>query len=89
MMSERKTVIERTVTVDVGWTDVFSCATELLGETQPADVRWVHVERAKALYEGIKALFDAKSDTSNAGAMPRRGSDVPTSGLLGDESKGE
>ena len=66
MMSERKTMIERTVTVDVGWTDVFACATELLGETQPADVRWVHVERAKAIYDGIKALFDAKADPSAA-----------------------
>ena len=66
MMSERKTVIERTVTVDVGWTDVFSCATKLLGETQPADVRWVHVKRAKAIYDGIKALFDVKADTYNA-----------------------
>jgi len=69
-MSERKTMIERTVTVDVGWTDVFACATELLGETQPADVRWVHVERARAIYDGIKALFDAKSHASNASALP-------------------
>ena len=60
MMSERKTMIEGIVTVDVGWTEVFSCATELLKDTQPNDVRWVHVKRAKAIYDGIKELFDAK-----------------------------
>lgn len=88
MMSERKTLIERMVTVDVGWTDVFSCATELLGETQPADVRWVHVERAKAIYDGIKALFDAKDDPSNNAAVEARRNAVASDGLLADESKG-
>jgi hypothetical protein len=67
MMSEHKTLIKRSITVDVGWTDVFSCATELLEKTLPSDVRWVHVERARAIYDGIKTLFDAKTtspDTS-------------------------
>jgi hypothetical protein len=68
MMSERITTIEKTISISVGWTDVFSCATELLDKTQPSDVRWVHVERAKAIYEGIKALFDAKAYQSNADA---------------------
>jgi hypothetical protein len=59
-MTERTTSVEKTVSVPLGWTDVFSCAKELLGETQPADVRWVHVERAKAIYDGILALYEAK-----------------------------
>ena len=65
MMSERTTSVEKTVSVPVGWSDIFACAAELLRETQPADVRWVHVERAKAIYDGIKTLFDAKSDPSS------------------------
>lgn len=61
MMSEHTTVIERTVPINIGWTDVFHCANELLKETRSADVRWIHVERAKAIYEGIRTLYDAKT----------------------------
>jgi hypothetical protein len=61
MMSERTTAIEKTVSVPIGWTDIFECSTELLGKTKPVDVRWCHVERAKAIYDGIKALFDEKA----------------------------
>jgi hypothetical protein len=60
MMSEHTTTVTTGVSIPIGWTDVFSCASELLDKTKPADVRWVHVERAKAIYDGIKTLFDAK-----------------------------
>jgi ferredoxin-NADP reductase len=67
MMSERRVVIEKTVSVGVGWTDIFSCAAALLAETTPQDVRWIHVERAKAIYDGMTELFNEKTTESHKG----------------------
>lgn len=68
MMSERVVVLDKrvcvagpvTVEVRIGWTDVFSSAMLLLEQTESDDVRWVHVERARKLYDGIRALYDTK-----------------------------
>lgn len=46
--------------IEVRWSDIFSCGTELLEKTQPTDVRWEHIKRARKLYEGLLALFEAK-----------------------------
>lgn len=63
-MTDREATLEKVIEVKLDWTDVFKAANKLLAETQPSDVRWVHVERARKLYESIKTLFEQK-DTSS------------------------
>lgn len=74
MMSERKTTIGRRfeydLEIEVGWGDLYRCALNLLAQTEPADVRWKHVERARRISDGIRALYEAKreaeQESSNA-----------------------
>jgi hypothetical protein len=63
-MSEHKAIVEKKIEVEIEWADVFSCAKQLLEATQPSDIRWAHVERAKNVYDRIKFLFESKARTN-------------------------
>lgn len=74
MMSEHEVIIRRAVNVQVtiGWTELHACAKILLDQTKPTDVRFVHVQRAKDIYDAMQALFDQhKSNTRLEGQAPR------------------
>ena len=77
-----KEAIRRMVTQIVEWTNKHCCPTYGdVAELSPGPCRRCvgHEVRGGGVTEC----------TPNAGAVGRRGSDVPTSGLLADESKGE
>lgn len=57
--------------------------TTLHTATEAADV----IRVGKAIYRVDVAIVREEPDTPNAGAVPRRGSDVGTSPLLGDAGR--
>jgi hypothetical protein len=59
MMSERQASIEKTVEITLGWTEIFQAAKKLVEQTESDDVRWVHVQKAKAVYDEMRSLYDA------------------------------
>lgn len=60
MMSEHKITVkkETVLAYDIGLTESFIIAQEILKTVPSCDVRWKHVERARCIYETLRGMFE-------------------------------